>query len=132
MGQMILIVDDSAMVRKYVRQSLEALNYRVVDAANGPDALTELALHKPSLVISDVNMAPMDGFELVRQIRQTYSRAELPILMLTTEADDEYRARGRAVGANGWLVKPFDPQRMGAVIGHLLKAIPATGGGRGP
>lgn len=122
MAQTILIVDDSAMVRRYVRQELEAQSYAVIEAINGPDALAKLAAQRPALVISDVNMAPMDGFELVKKIRESHARAVLPILMLTTEADDEQRAKGRAAGANGWLVKPFDPTRMGAVIKHLLSA----------
>lgn len=129
MGHKILIVDDSSMVRRYVRQSLEAQEYQVEEAATGLEALERLKAEKPALVISDVNMAPMDGFELVRRIRELHPRGSLPILMLTTEADDEARARGRTVGANGWLVKPFDPERMGAVIRHLLSTHAGKDGG---
>lgn len=129
MAYTILVVDDSAMVRKYVRQSLEAQDYQVLEAADGPAALDLLQAHSPALVISDINMAPMDGFELVANIRRKYPRSELPVLMLTTEADDEQRSKGRAVGANGWLVKPYDPVRMGAVIRHLLQSrAPSEGG----
>lgn len=127
MPHTILIVDDSAMVRKYVRQSLEAQSYLVIEASNGNEALDQLRKRSPALVISDVNMAPMDGFELVKKIREAHPRSTLPVLMLTTEADDEHRARGRAVGANGWLVKPFDPVRMGAVIRHLLSSAGTAG-----
>lgn len=67
-------------------------------------------------------MAPMDGLALVSRIRARFSRAQLPILMLTTEAGDNLKERGRAAGATGWLVKPFDPVRMPAVIAHVLAA----------
>lgn len=120
MANTILIVDDSTMVRRYVRQSLEALGFEVVEAANGESALTQVSRALPALVISDVNMAPMNGFELLAALRARYSRKELPILMLTTEADDKLKLRGKEVGANGWLVKPFDPARMSAVVQHLL------------
>jgi two-component system chemotaxis response regulator CheY len=122
MAHSILVVDDSTMVRRYVRQALEALGYEVHEAANGLAALESVAKQRPALVISDVNMAPMNGFDLVRELRTTLSRAELPILMLTTEADDEMKARGKQLGASGWLVKPFDPVRMSAVVQHLLNA----------
>ncbi len=116
----ILIVDDSSMVRRYVRKEMEALGYDVVEAGDGETALGKLASSKPALVISDVNMAPMNGFELIDAIRKRYTRQELPILMLTTEADDKMKARGKTAGANGWLVKPFDPVRMNAVVQHVL------------
>jgi two-component system, chemotaxis family, chemotaxis protein CheY len=120
MANTILIVDDSTMVRRYVRESLEALGFEVVEAADGESALTQVSRALPALVISDVNMAPMNGFELLAALRARYSRKELPILMLTTEADDKLKLRGKEVGANGWLVKPFDPARMSAVVQHLL------------
>ncbi|MET0287750.1 MAG: response regulator [Polyangiales bacterium] len=116
----ILIVDDSSMVRRYVRQALEALSFEVIEAGDGETALGLVARHRPALVISDVNMAPMNGFELIDALRKRYTRQELPILMLTTEADDKMKARGKSAGANGWLVKPFDPQRMNAVVQHVL------------
>ncbi|HEX6239504.1 MAG TPA: response regulator [Polyangiales bacterium] len=122
MAHSILVVDDSTMVRRYVRQALEALGYEVREAANGQAALKSVAEQRPALVISDVNMAPMNGFDLVRELRTQLSRTDLPILMLTTEADDEMKARGKQLGASGWLVKPFDPVRMGAVVQHLLNA----------
>jgi two-component system chemotaxis response regulator CheY len=120
MSNTILIVDDSAMVRRYVRKALEGLGFDVLDAPDGPSALGILESAVPALLISDLNMAPMNGFELVAAVRQKHSRKELPVLMLTTESDDTLRLRGKEVGANGWLVKPFDAARMGAVISHLL------------
>ena len=130
MAHTILVVDDSTMVRRYVRQALEALGYEVREAPNGVAALKSVAEQQPSLVISDVNMAPMNGFDLVRELRTKLTRAELPILMLTTEADDEMKSRGKQLGASGWLVKPFDPVRMSAVVQHLLSTKPEPRGAR--
>lgn len=120
MAQTILIVDDSATTRRYVRSELERLGYAVVEAPDGESALRSLEQEVPALVISDLNMAPIDGLSLVARIRARFSRAELPVLMLTTEAGDDLKAQGRAVGATGWLTKPFDPTRMSAVIQHVL------------
>lgn len=116
----ILIVDDSTTARKYVRRELERHGHQVLEAATGDAALQTLSSIKPSLVISDVNMGPMDGLALLARIRGLFTARELPVLMLTTEVSDELKARGRAAGATGWLVKPFDPDRMSAVIAHVL------------
>lgn len=120
MSHTILIVDDSPTTRKYVREELERLGHQVIEAIDGTAALQLLSTQLPALVISDVNMAPMDGLTFVERVRARFSRATLPVLMLTTEAGDDLKAQGRAAGASGWLTKPFDPARMGAVINHLL------------
>ncbi|HEY6878054.1 MAG TPA: response regulator [Polyangiales bacterium] len=118
--QSILIVDDSVTARRIVRSALEARGYAVCEATDGEAALVALEKAVPALVISDVNMGPMDGLTLLSKIRLRFSPKQLPVLMLTTEAGDDLKARGRAAGATGWLVKPFDAQRMGAVIAHVL------------
>jgi two-component system, chemotaxis family, chemotaxis protein CheY len=130
MPNTILIVDDSSMVRRYVHQALQALGFEVLEAGDGERALAIVGSHLPALVISDVNMAPMNGFELLAALRERYTRQQLPILMLTTEADDAMKLRGRQAGANGWLVKPFDPTRMNAVVQHLLSASARAGQAR--
>lgn len=121
----ILIVDDSPTTRIYVRTELTRLGFVVIEATDGKNALQMLEHQKPALVISDVNMAPMDGLTLLGKIRERYTREQLPVLMLTTEAGDDLKVRGKNLGASGWLTKPFDPKRMGAVIQHLLS-------GKGP
>lgn len=120
MAHTILIVDDSPTTRRYVRAELEQLGHVVLEAADGAAALQLLERERPALVISDVNMAPIDGLALVVRIRERFSRSELPVLMLTTEAGDDLKAKGRVAGATGWLTKPFDPARMNAVITHVL------------
>jgi two-component system chemotaxis response regulator CheY len=124
----ILLVDDSVTARKHVRRELERHGHRVIEAVDGETALQTLATTTPSLVISDVNMSPMDGLTLLARIRRRFSSRELPVLMLTTEVSDELKAEGRAAGATGWLVKPFDPERMGAVIAHVLSLGRRTDG----
>jgi two-component system chemotaxis response regulator CheY len=127
MSQLILVVDDSMMVRRHVRLTIEQLGYAVEEAADGTAALEAVARARPALIISDVNMAPMDGFTLLSKLRLQYTREVLPVLMLTTENDDALKARGKNAGANGWLVKPFDPQKLGDVVSHVLsKAAPAA------
>lgn len=123
MSHTIMIVDDSPIARRYVRLELERLGHEVIEATDGYAALKILAEIVPSLVISDVNMGPMDGLAFVAQVRKKFSRSELPVLMLTTEAGDDLKAKGRAAGASGWLVKPFDPVRMSTVINHVLASV---------
>jgi two-component system chemotaxis response regulator CheY len=108
----ILIVDDSKIMRGLVRGALEADRYRVVEAADGKEALIVIDGANPDLVITDVNMPEMDGLTLIRELRQLPAYLPIPILVLTTEAGDDLKKRGRAVGATGWLVKPFDPARL--------------------
>lgn len=117
----ILIVDDSPTLRRMLLKELTALGHEVVDAADGPTALDRLAGGGVELVISDVNMAPMDGFSLVSRIRMGYSREQLPILFFTTEASDAMKLRGRAAGANGWLTKPLIAEQLNRALSHLLK-----------
>lgn len=116
----ILIVDDSPTLRRMLKKELLAMGHQVVDAADGPSALAALEGQPFELVISDVNMAPMDGFSLVSRIRTTRPREQLPILFFTTEASDQMKHRGRAAGANGWLTKPLVPERLSLALNHLL------------
>jgi two-component system chemotaxis response regulator CheY len=105
------------------------MGFNVAEAADGTAALEALPSVRPVLVISDVNMAPMDGFGLLAGIRAKYTREALPVLMLTTEADDSMKARGKNAGANGWLVKPFDPVRLREVVQHVVAKASGAGGG---
>lgn len=117
----IMIVDDSPTLRRMLRRELETAGYEVVEASGGPAALDLLRSTPVQMVISDVNMNPMDGLSLVAEIRKSHSRAQLPVLMLTTEAGDDLKMKGKQAGANGWLVKPLVPARLHAALDHLLK-----------
>jgi two-component system chemotaxis response regulator CheY len=118
--QTILAVDDSASMRQMVRFTLEGAGYKVVQAADGVEAL-ELARNGPvDLVLTDVNMPRMDGIALVRELRSLDSYKFVPMLVLTTESGQETKLRGKQAGATGWIVKPFNPEQLLATIGRVL------------
>jgi two-component system chemotaxis response regulator CheY len=120
-GATVLIVDDSPSIRRRVRAALEDGGHAVLEAADGATALALLELNRADLVITDMNMDVMTGLELVTRIRAQHSRQALPVLFLTTEAGDDMKSRGRAVGADGWLVKPADANRLREVVGYVLR-----------
>jgi len=112
----VLTVDDSRTMREMVAFTLKGAGYEVVEANDGQHALTVLGNDKVDLVIADLNMPIMDGLTLIRKLRATPQYRTTPILMLTTEADDKKKAEGRAAGATGWIVKPFDPSKLISVV----------------
>ena len=116
----ILVVDDSTTMRQMVCFTLTSVKHTVVEAENGVEALKQAQNHKFDLVIADVNMPEMNGIDLIRALRGILSYKFIPILMLTTESSDEMKAKGKAAGANGWLVKPFDPQRLIDVVKKVI------------
>ena len=120
MSKTILAVDDSGSLRQMVVFSLKAAGYNVTEAVDGVDALEKAKTHTFDLVLTDQNMPRMDGLTLIRSLRELTSYARVPILMLTPEFSDEMKAKGKAAGANGWLVKPFDPQRLTEVVRKVI------------
>ena len=120
MAKTILAVDDSSSLRQMVAFSLKAAGYQVVEAVDGQDGLEKAKLQTVDLVLTDQNMPKMDGLSLIKALRALPSYQKVPILMLTTESSDEMKSKGRAAGANGWLVKPFDPQRLIEVVKKVI------------
>ncbi|MEX5747020.1 response regulator [Massilia sp. UMI-21] len=120
MAKTILAVDDSSSLRQMVAFSLKAAGYNVVEAVDGQDGLDKAKQQSVDLVLTDQNMPRMDGLALIKTLRTLPTYAKTPILMLTTESSDEMKAKGRAAGANGWLVKPFDPQRLIEVVKKVI------------
>jgi len=117
----ILAVDDSASMRQMVSFTLKGAGYTVIEAADGQEAF-ELAREAPvDLVLTDQNMPRMDGITLVRSLRELPDYESTPILILTTESSQEMKDRGKAAGATGWLVKPFDPARLLDVVKRVLR-----------
>jgi two-component system, chemotaxis family, chemotaxis protein CheY len=116
----ILIADDSRTMRDMVRAVLEADHHAVVEAPDGRQALAAAETQTADLVITDVNMPVMDGLALVRALREHERYRFTPILVLTTENGDDIKQRGRAAGATGWLVKPFDPERLRQTVRKVL------------
>jgi two-component system chemotaxis response regulator CheY len=120
MSATILIVDDSRTVRAMIRIALEADRHHVLEAADGRAGLAMLAQGVPDLVITDVNMPEMDGLSLVREARQRPESSGVPMLVLTTEASDAMKERGRQAGATGWIVKPFQADQLREVVQRVL------------
>lgn len=120
MTKTILIVDDSASLRQVVNIALGSAGYEIIEACDGVDALTKLDGRKIHLIISDVNMPNMDGITLVKQIKLNPTYKFTPIIMLTTESQDDKKAQGQAAGARAWVVKPFQPAQMLAAVSKLI------------
>jgi len=116
----ILAVDDSGSLRQMVVFSLKAAGYQVTEAIDGQDGLEKARNRTFDLVLTDQNMPRMDGLTLIKSLRTLQGYQRVPILMLTTEASDEMKIKGKAAGANGWLVKPFDPQRLTEVVKRVI------------
>lgn len=112
MQKRIMAVDDSKTMRDMVVFTLSNAGFDVDSAEDGQKALSALDHHKVDLIITDLNMPNMDGLSLIRNLRADPKYRTVPILMLTTEADAEKKAEGRAAGATGWLVKPFNPEKL--------------------
>jgi two-component system chemotaxis response regulator CheY len=120
MAKTILAVDDSGSLRQMLVFTLKAAGYQVVEAVDGHDGLDKAKQTQFDLVLTDQNMPNMDGLTLIRSLRALPSYARVPVLMLTTESSDEMKSKGRAAGATGWLVKPFDPNRLTEVVRKVL------------
>lgn len=119
MAKCILAVDDSPSIRQMVTFTLKNAGYDIISASDGLAGLKEANSHRVDLVLTDQNMPGMDGLTLIRELRQLPAYRATPILMLTTEAGDDMKAQGRAAGASGWMVKPFDPQKLVDVVRKL-------------
>jgi two-component system chemotaxis response regulator CheY len=107
-------------MRQMVSFTLKGAGYRVIEATDGQEALDKARLECVDLVLTDQNMPRMDGITLVRNLRGLKNYAATPILLLTTESSDEMKAKGRAAGATGWLVKPFDPTKLLEVVRRVI------------
>lgn len=116
----ILAVDDSASMRQMVAFTLKSAGHTVADAADGEQALTIAKAQSFDLVLTDVNMPVMDGLTLTRELRALPAYRFTPILVLTTEAGMDKKQEGRAAGATGWLVKPFNPDQLLATVRKVL------------
>lgn len=116
----ILAVDDSASMRQMVSFTLQGAGYEVVEACDGQDAFNKAQQGGVDLVLSDVNMPIMDGITLIKNLRTLPSYKFTPILMLTTESASDKKSEGKAAGATGWIVKPFNPDQLLNTIKKVL------------
>jgi len=117
----ILTVDDSASMRAMVAFTLKSQGFDVTEAVDGQDGLNKAKAGEFDLIISDVNMPVMDGITFIGHARTLPQYKYTPILMLTTESGLDKKSEGKAAGATGWIVKPFDPQKLVAVVNKVLK-----------
>ena len=117
----ILAVEDSPSMRKMVSFTLSGAGYKVVEAVDGMDALEKVEAEHIDLVLADQNMPRLDGIGLTRRLREHPRFKNTPILILTTESSDQMKQAGRAAGATGWLVKPFDPNRLIEVLQKVIR-----------
>ncbi len=120
MAKTVMIVDDSASLRQVVGIALRGAGYEVIEGCDGKDALSKLTGQKVHLVISDVNMPNMDGITFVKNLKQMPAYKFTPVIMLTTESQEEKKQAGQAAGAKAWVVKPFQPSQMLAAVAKLV------------
>ena len=116
MSKTIITVDDSMSIRETVKMTLQTVGYTVLTAEDGARGLQVCQQVKADLVITDLNMPNVDGITLITNLRALPQYRFTPILMLTTESNDEKKSAGKRAGATGWIVKPFDPARFLAVV----------------
>jgi two-component system, chemotaxis family, chemotaxis protein CheY len=112
----ILAVDDSKSLRQMVSFTLRGAGYDVIEAEDGQEALAIARTESFNLVLTDQNMPRMDGLTLIKSLRALPNYRTAPILVLTTESSDEMKQQGRAAGATGWIVKPFNPERLVEIV----------------
>jgi two-component system, chemotaxis family, chemotaxis protein CheY len=116
----ILAVDDSPTIRALVGRALRTAGYEVFLASDGVEGVGSLKDVEPQLIITDINMPRLDGFGLIETVRASADYGSVPILVLTTESGTDLKARARAAGATGWIVKPFDDAQLVSVIERVL------------
>lgn len=122
MAKTILAIDDSTSIRQMVAFTLKSAGYAVIEAADGQEGLDKATANAGAinLVLTDQNMPVMDGLTLIKTLRGLPQFKTIPILMLTTESSDAMKMHGKAAGATGWLVKPFDPHKLLEVVKKVI------------
>jgi two-component system chemotaxis response regulator CheY len=120
MAKTVLIVDDSASVRQVVTIALKGAGYDVIEGVDGKDALAKLTGQRVHLVISDVNMPNMDGITFVTELKKLPAYKFTPVIMLTTESQEDKKKAAQAAGAKAWVTKPFQPPQMLAAVSKLI------------
>lgn len=120
MTKTIMTVDDSASVRLMVNFTLRDLGYEIVEAENGKEALKKMEKKHIHMLITDINMPELDGISLIKMVRANPDYKFIPIILLTTESQTEKKLEGKQAGATGWIVKPFKPEQLVAVVKKVL------------
>ena len=121
MSKTALVVDDSVSIRQMVTFTLQSAGFQTIEGSNGVEALAASDNKTVDLVVTDLNMPQMDGITLVKELRKRPSFKFTPILLLTTESQDAKKQEGKAAGATGWMVKPFNPDQLLSVVNKVVK-----------
>lgn len=120
MAKRIMTVDDSPTIRQMISLTLRAAGYEVIEAADGREALCKLETEPIDMLVTDLNMPRFNGIQLVKEIRKQPLYRFMPIILLTSEENDDWKQEGKQVGASGWITKPFKPQQLLSVIRMVL------------
>ncbi len=120
MNKIALIADDSSTVRKFVGFALKSMGIEVVTASDGMDALEKLTSENFDIVITDLNMPYVDGYELISSIRDIEDYKDVPIIILSSESAEEDKAKGFSAGANSYMIKPFDAKKLQYEVSKFL------------
>lgn len=121
MSKTALVVDDSTSMRQMVTFTLQSAGFETIEGANGVEALEKSESKQVDIVITDLNMPEMDGITLIKQLRAKPAFQYTPILLLTTESQDAKKQEGKAAGATGWMVKPFNPDQLMAIVKKVVR-----------
>ena len=122
MGKIALTVDDSKTIREMVSFTLKNEGFEIIEAEDGQHALSVVDGKSVNVIITDLNMPNMNGIELIRALREKPEFKFTPILMLTTEGDAGKKEEGKLAGATGWIVKPFNPEKLVQVVNKVTAA----------
>lgn len=120
MSKTVLTVDDSASIRSAIAFALEPKGYRVLHAGDGQEGLAALKSNAVHMIITDLNMPNMNGIEMIRAVRGDRALDGIPVVLLTTESQKERMLEGKQAGAAGWIVKPFDEEKICAVVSRMI------------
>ncbi|MBR9792584.1 MAG: response regulator [Gammaproteobacteria bacterium] len=120
MSKIVLVVDDSISIRQVLTMFLKVNGYTVLEAENGQKALEQLNGQPINLIVSDVNMPVMNGLEFVKNARKIKAYQETPVLMLTTETEQDLRNQAESYGVKNWLVKPFQPPMFISAVSQII------------
>lgn len=116
----VLTVDDSRTILAMLHHTLSNAGFEVLQAEDGQQGLEVLAREPVDIIITDINMPVMDGIQFIKRVRESGRHNSLPIIILTTETSQDKRDQGRAAGGTGWIVKPFDPEKLISVIHRVM------------
>ena len=122
MSKTILTVDDSASIRQMVAMTLKSAGHQVLEAGNGAEGFDKATANSVDAVITDLNMPVMNGIEFIRKYRQHPASKGVPIILLTTESDEQLKRQAKEAGATGWIVKPFKQDQLLAVVKKVTGA----------